>query len=88
NSGGTLSPNVNQGCVNIQTDNPTETASWSPGGVPTGSYEILVYYQQACGGDAPITFTVQPTLDGEALPPINGSLTPEQVYTTRVVINA
>ncbi len=88
NSGGTLSPNINQGCVNIQTDNPTETASWSPGGVPTGSYEILVYYQQACGDNAPITFTVQPTLDGEALPPINGSVTPEQVYTSRVVINA
>lgn len=88
NSGGSMSANVNQGCVNVVSDNATETASWSPGGVPTGSYEILVYYQQACGGDAPISFTVQPTLDGEALPAITGSIAPEQTFTTRVVINA
>ena len=88
NSGGSMTPNANQGCVNVNTDNPTETASWSPGGVPTGSYEILVYYQQTCAGDAPVSFTVQPTLDGEALPEITGSMTPEQIFTSRIVINA
>jgi hypothetical protein len=88
NSGGSLSPNVNQACTNINRENPTETATWSPGGIPTGSYEVLVYFQQACEGDAPVTFTVNSLIDGQALPPISGSVTPGQVYVSRVVINA
>ena len=87
-SGGTISPNVNQGCTNVNTDNPTETATWSPGGIPTGSYEVLVYYQEACDGDTPINFTVTPTLNGQALPAIQSSFTSGQVYASRVVINA
>lgn len=87
-SGGTLSPNINQACAAVNADNPAETATWTPGGIPTGSYELLVYYQQACAGDAPISFSITPTLNGQALPTISGSVTPGQVYVSRVVVSA
>jgi hypothetical protein len=87
-SGGSISPNVNQGCINPNVDNPTETATWSPGGIPTGSYELLVYYQQPCAGDTPVNFTITPTLDGTALPEIAGTVSPSQVFVSRVVVNA
>lgn len=48
-SGGRLSSNVNGGCTNTTGDNPTETISWPGGNVPGGSYEIIVYFNQACG---------------------------------------
>jgi hypothetical protein len=48
-SGGRLSSNVNGGCTNTTGDNPTETISWPGGDVPGGSYEIIVYFNQACG---------------------------------------
>jgi uncharacterized protein YfaP (DUF2135 family) len=89
-SGGSISANVNQGCAVVNADTPSETATWSPGGIPTGSYEVLVYYQQACpgAGDAPISFTIAGSLDGTALPPINGSLSPGAVFVTRFDIDA
>ncbi|MFN8529848.1 MAG: PPC domain-containing protein [Anaerolineae bacterium] len=86
-SGGTLGPNVNQGCANT-TQTPSETATWSPGGIPTGSYELLVYYQQACDGDNPVEFTIAPTVDGVAIGQQAGTVNPGQVYVTSFVINA
>lgn len=86
-SGGSISANVNQGCANVNADSPAETATWSPGGIPTGSYEILVYYQQACAGDVPISFSINATLDGTALPPVSSSMTPGQVFVTRFDID-
>jgi hypothetical protein len=86
-SGGTMSANANQGCVNTTTT-PSETASWSPGGVPTGSYEVLVYYQKACGGTAPVGFTISITVDGNPLPPVTGTLLESQVYVSSFVVNA
>lgn len=86
-SGGTISANANQGCANTAASS-TETASWSPGGVPTGSYEVLVYYQQACTGDAPVDFTISITVDGNALDPVQGSLLESQVFTAGFVVNA
>ena len=80
NSGGTLSANINQGCEVTTDQSPTETATWSPGGIPTGSYEVLVYFQEACAGGNPAAFTLQPTVDGVALDPIQGTLLPQQVY--------
>ncbi len=85
-SGGSLGANVNQGCVNVVSENATETATWSPGGIPTGSYEILVYYQQPCAGTAPVSFTVDVRLDGDSLTPISGTVAPGQVYAARAVI--
>ena len=85
-SGGTISANANQGCANPVTT-PTESATWSPGGIPVGSYEVLVYYQKACAGESPVTFTVSTTVDGQALDPVQGTLLPGQVYDSSFVIH-
>ncbi|MCC6802807.1 MAG: PPC domain-containing protein, partial [Anaerolineae bacterium] len=86
-SGGSLSANANQGCANTTTS-PLETATWSPGGVPTGSYEVLVYDQQACSGDAPVSFTISVNVDGNALDPIQGTLLESQVFVAGFAVNA
>ncbi len=85
-SGGTISANANQGCAN-PVSTPTETATWSPGGIQVGSYEVLVYYQKACAGESPVTFTVSTTIDGQALDPVQGTLLPGQVYDSSFVIH-
>lgn len=85
-SGGTLGPNINQGCA-ATTTNATETAVWSPGGVPTGSYEILVYFQQDCDDPGPVSFTITPIVDGVILGDINGSLLSGQIFVTSFRVN-
>lgn len=87
NSGGSLSPNANQGCA-VTTENPLETATWSPGGVPTGNYEVIVYYQQSCAGNLPVTFTIEPVIDGSALTPLEATVLPGQVFVTSFNISA
>lgn len=87
-SGGTISPNVNQGCAATTADNPTETASWSPGGVPTGSYEVLVYFQQACGDATSASFTVSSVVDGTALTPVEGTMQEGNVFILSFDVNA
>jgi hypothetical protein len=86
NSGGSLSPNVNQACANTTTT-PSETASWSSGGIPTGSYEMLVYYQATCTGGNPVSFTLAVTVDGTPLDPIQASLREGQVFDASFVVN-
>lgn len=86
-SGGTLSPNVNQGCAAV-TSPGTETAAWSSGGIPTGSYEVIVYYQQACEGENPVDFTVQATVDGTPLAPLTATVNPGDVFVSAFVVNA
>ena len=88
NSGGTFGKNANQGCAAPTTTSPTESATWTPGGIPTGSYEVLVYYEKSCAGDKPVSFTVTTTVDGKALDPVQGSLLPGQVYDASFVVNA
>jgi uncharacterized protein YfaP (DUF2135 family) len=87
-SGGSISPNVNQGCATPTADNPTETASWSPGGVPTGSYEVLVYFQQACGDATSASFTVSPVVDGTTLTPVEATLQEGDVFILSFDVNA
>lgn len=86
-SGGSLSPNANQGCT-ATTSSPSETASWTPGGIPTGSYEVLVYFQAACAGTEPVPFSVAITVDGNALDPVEGTVLEGQVFVTSFVVNA
>ncbi|MBZ0275386.1 MAG: PPC domain-containing protein [Anaerolineae bacterium] len=85
-SGGTLSGNVNQGCV-ATTTNATETVSWRSGAIPTGSYEFLVFYQQGCDDQNPVSFTVNAVVDGTPLDAVSGSALPGQVYIGSFVIN-
>ncbi len=86
-SGGTLGTNINQGCA-ATTTTGTETGVWSPGGIPVGSYEVLVYFQQNCDDEAPATFSIAPTVDGATLGEQAGTLLPGQVFATSFVVNA
>ncbi|MBK8026300.1 MAG: PPC domain-containing protein [Chloroflexi bacterium] len=86
--GGSISPNVNQQCAVTTAENPTETASWSPGGIPTGSYEVLVYYQQSCTNDNPASFTVTITVNGTALDTIQSTINPGDVFVSSYRVDA
>jgi hypothetical protein len=89
-SGGTFGVNVNGACDTATAETPTEQASWAAGAVPTGSYELLVYYQELtdCPAGVPVPFTVSAVVDGRQLPPIQGTLQPNQIFVTSFVVNA
>ncbi|MFW5709049.1 MAG: PPC domain-containing protein [Chloroflexota bacterium] len=78
NDGGTFGPDVNGLCEVISTPPNVETAAWPGGTLTTGSYEVLVYYRQACDTPAPVDFTVDITVDGTSLQPISGTIEPPQ----------
>lgn len=80
--------NVNAGCVAPIGDGPTERIDWAPGAVPTGSYEIIVYYIQGCEGNAPANITVNVTVDGATLEPVSGTLLPGQEFLSSFVLTA
>ena len=73
--GGAFGADAN-GLCELLTTTPVEQAQWPAGPVSTGSYEILVFYRQACELPEPVDFTVTITVDGNALPPISGTLLP------------
>jgi uncharacterized protein YfaP (DUF2135 family) len=74
--GGSFGLDVNGLCEIINTPPNVETASWSGGALPTGSYEIMVYHRQSCEGATPVDFTVNVTVNGVALDPITGTIAP------------
>lgn len=91
-NGGTFGFDAN-GLCEVISDNPVETATWAPGFLPTGSYEILVFYREACEatvGSVPFTVSVSVdgvasgSLDGVLLPPVQGQ---DSVYLSRFVID-
>jgi hypothetical protein len=71
--GGTFGFDAN-GLCEVITEQPFETATWAPGFLPSGSYEVLVFYRQACENPDPVSFTVTVTVDGVQLDPIQGVL--------------
>ena len=74
--GGTFGFDAN-GLCEVISDSPVETANWAAGFLPTGSYEVLVYYRQSCVTPAqPVAFTLQVAVNGQNLPPVTGTLTP------------
>ncbi|MDZ4770785.1 MAG: PPC domain-containing protein [Chloroflexota bacterium] len=79
-SGGTHSGNINQQCAVTTADAPTETATWSPGGIPTGGYEVLVYFQGSCNNGAPASFTINVGVNGINLPPVQSSINAGDVF--------
>jgi hypothetical protein len=88
-NGGTFGPDIN-GLCEILVDPPAvETASW-PGGafLSSGSYEILVYYRQACEGNEPVDFAVNVVVDGESLDPIEGTIDPPVDGVSNVFISS
>ena len=91
-NGGSFGFDAN-GLCEILSDNPAETASWQPGFLPTGSYEILVFYREACDATAgTIPFTVSVTVDGVAAGSVDGTILPpvqgqDSVFLSRFVID-
>lgn len=89
-SGGQFGVNVNSVCATVTANSPTETATWPAGVIPTGSYEVLVYYQPLdnCPTTDPVTFTVNATVDGTPVPAFEGTLRPNQVFIASFKVNA
>jgi uncharacterized protein YfaP (DUF2135 family) len=84
-TGGTFGLDVN-GLCEVLSPGGTEVASWPAGGIPSGSYEVMVFYRQGCENQNPVGFTVNITVDGEELEPIQGTLPPPPVNTDSVYI--
>lgn len=89
--GGQFGLDVNGLCQIINNPPNVETASWSAGSLPTGSYEVMIYHRQACESAQPVDFTVQVTVDGVALDPVNGTIAPPSggsatVHLTKFVV--
>jgi hypothetical protein len=86
NNGGTFGFDVNGLCQVLTPENATETATYAPGAVPTGSYEILIFYRQDCENQGPTSFTINAVVDGTALEPITATLPPPQNNNSSVYI--
>lgn len=82
------------GLCEVISENPEETATWQPGFLPTGSYEIIVYYEQACDAlTATVPFRVDVIIDGLSSGAITDVLAPgsagqQNVYVGRFVLGA
>lgn len=80
------------GLCQVTSDSPEETATWQPGFLPTGSYEIIVYYEQACDLlTASVPFDVEVIVDGVSSGTISETLAPgvagqRNIYVGRFVI--
>ncbi len=86
--GGTFGQNVNGNCEALVGNGATEQVTWTPGGIPVGSYEVLVYYQNECENNGPVTFTINAVVDGQPVEPVEGTLLPDQVFISSYVVAA
>ncbi len=81
------------GLCEVISESPVETATWQPGFLPTGSYEILVFYREACdAGVLSVPFSVEVTVDGVTSGTIDAVLAPprpgqDSVYVARFEID-
>lgn len=90
-NGGTFDFDVN-GLCEVLNSPAQERAAYSPGAIPVGSYEILIYYRQNCENNGAQPFTVNITVDGVELPAVSGTLQPptgdaSSVFITSFVVN-
>ena len=79
------------GLCEIISDAPAEQATYRPGFLPTGSYEILIFYRQACDTPVAVPFTLDVAVEGEALQTVSGIITPptgtqDSVYLANFVV--
>ena len=92
-NGGGFGFDANGVCAVIS-ENPQESATWQPGFLPTGSYEIIVYYEQACDPlTATVPFSVDVEVNGVLSGTINGTIAPgvlgqQNVYVARFEVGA
>lgn len=91
-NGGSFGFDAN-GLCEVISEAPVETATWQPGFLPSGSYEILVFYRQNCEqSNLAVPFTVTVTVNGQVLPTVEGSIAPspnansQSVYLANFVI--
>lgn len=89
-SGGVFGENVNSICETRSGALPTEVVNWPGGGLPTGSYEILVYNQPlgACPTSGAADFRVDVRLDDVDAPTLVGSLAPGETWLGSVRVDA
>ncbi len=86
-SGGVLGSDVNANCDTAIANSPTESIAWPAGTVPVGSYEIIVYYTDACNVGGPQLFTLKSTVNGEATQTLTGTVNPGQEYLARLELD-
>lgn len=79
--------NVNANCVATTAEDPTELITWNPGAVPSGSYEVIVYYVQGCDNNDPVNLNLSVVVDGEALDLVSGTLLPGQEFLSSFVLS-
>jgi hypothetical protein len=87
-SGGTLDADVNADCDAAISDNPAETIAWPTGDVPAGSYEIIIYYLDACAVGGPQVFNLSTSANNEEAQTLSGTLNPGQRYLARLILNS
>jgi hypothetical protein len=86
-SGGALSADVNNDCATAFAGNPTEQVIWQPGAVPTGSYEVLIYYVNGCTVGGPQEFTLTMQVGEDEAKSIRGTINLGQVYMASLVLD-
>lgn len=88
-NGGRFGFDVNGLCANLTADAPTETATYSAGAIPTGYYEILVYYREDCENNGAQEFTLNVSVDGVPVDTLTGNIPGENqgVYITSFLVN-
>ena len=92
-NGGVFGFDANGLCQVISVS-PEESAIWQPGFLSTGSYEVIVYYEQACDTlTASVSFSLEVNVDGVSAGRIESVLTPigqaqNNVYVARFEVGA
>ncbi|MCY3866841.1 MAG: hypothetical protein OXG68_15490 [Chloroflexi bacterium] len=82
------------GLCQVISDSPEESAIWQPGFLSTGSYEVIVYYEQACDAlTGTVPFQLEVFVDGASAGSLDALLAPagaagKNVYVTRFEIMA
>ena len=82
------------GLCQVISESPEEAATWQPGFLPTGSYEIIVYYEQACDPlTATVPFNVDVVVNGVPSGTIADTLAPgvlgqQNIYVARFEVGA
>lgn len=88
-NGGRFGFDVNGLCANLTADAPTESATYSAGAIPTGYYEILVYYREDCENNGAQDFTLNISVDGVPVDTLTGNISAQNqgVYITSFLVN-
>ncbi len=93
NNGGVFGFDAN-GLCQVISETPEESAVWQPGFLSTGSYEVIIYYEQACDTrTVTVPFQLEVFVDGVSAGRLDINLSPggtsgKSVYVTRFEIMA